>query len=125
MHGETDDIDDDAVGDGGGGALGPCGNQECDRCYPGRWFRVSQVRVERVRHARDVKVPISSSGDESTIAAALAAFDREKGGDGAYMFEIVEEVLSIEPAVAEPRDGDGGTCWHDLRGSRRATGESQ
>jgi hypothetical protein len=98
---------------------GPCGNEDCSRCYPNqRWFRVSTITVERRRHKREFRAP--------SAEAALAEYDGGTAWPADYDTTRLETLEHAETVVEElPRSPwifqkDGGTlidaagCWWDL-----------
>lgn len=85
----------------------PCGNEECDRCYPIPRWKVSTERVARVIHAREIKA-------ESRVEA-LRIYREGTAHPSSYDDNEVEILEQREPKIermAPPTFSD--TCWHDL-----------
>jgi hypothetical protein len=89
----------------------PCGNSDCDRCYPLPRFKIGVERVVRVVYERTIKA--------TTEAEARAIFARGTAWPQSYDERHVE-TIEEKPAVVTivPPDDDRmieSTCWHNLR----------
>lgn len=86
---------------------GPCGNEECDKCYPLPRWKVSQHRIEHVTHVREIKA--------ASQKEALAMFARGSG-PGAYLNDRSGEIVQLdEPIVERNTDPDSlrfHATWH-------------
>jgi hypothetical protein len=103
----------------------PCGNEECDRCYPQQRFVLRQDSVRRVRYEVTVK---AASMEE---ALEMLADGSCQGAEPTSYNEHDLAVLSEEPGVAltheeayPDRDHQreywlNRSCYHDLREARR------
>jgi len=97
----------------------PCGNDDCDRCYPLPRFKIGVERVVRVVYERTIKA--------ATEAEARAIFAQGTAWPQSYDERHVE-TIEEKPAVVEivPPDGDRmieTTCYHELRKQRTLNGE--
>ena len=101
---------------------GPCGNEECARCYPHqRWFRVSTDSLERRRHERKIRA--------ASAEAARAEYDEGTAWPSSYDSHTTETLETSETVVEEianpnlhTRKDTGVTidcamCWWDLPSS--------
>jgi hypothetical protein len=97
---------------------GPCGNEDCARCYPHqRWFRVHTDSIERRRHEQ--KIRAASTED------ARAKYDEGTAWPSDYDARTIETIELSETLVEEisnpnlhTRDNgvtiDCAMCWWDL-----------
>jgi len=97
---------------------GPCGNEDCSRCYPHqRWFCVRTDTLERRRHARNLRA--------SSAEAARSQYDEGTAWPSDYDSHTTETLEASEAVVEEISNphlftGSGGvtiditTCWWDL-----------
>lgn len=80
--------------------LEPCGDEDCDNCYPGNRYYVQTDSVRRVRHRLLIKA--------TSPEAALAEYHRLNSADGPSHPTSYDEhdlaVLEISPTVAVPLD---------------------
>ncbi len=101
---------------------GPCGNEECARCYPNqRWFRVRTDTLKRHRHEREIQA--------ASPEAARSAYDAGTAWPSDYDSRTTETLETSETIVEEIRnphlfDRDDGTtidiaeCYWDLPGDK-------
>lgn len=92
---------------------GPCGNEDCDACYPLPRWKVTTVTVRRIAHERELKA--------ATAEDAL----REYAGGTAWPRSYDERTLEViereEPVAVQITDEETlkfhreHTCWHRLR----------
>jgi hypothetical protein len=100
---------------------GPCGNEDCARCYPHqRWFRVHTDSVERRRHEQKIRA--------ASAEAARAKYDEGTAWPSDYDTRTIETIELSETHVEEisnpnPLTQDNGVtidcamCWWDLPSS--------
>lgn len=104
---------------------GPCGNEDCSRCYPNqRWFRTHTL--ERRRHERKLR--------GTSVEAARAQYDEGTAWSSDYDTHTTKTLETSETVVEEisnphlltRSDGvviDTVMCWWDLQrdlsGSRK------
>lgn len=97
---------------------GPCGNEDCARCYPHqRWFRVSTDTLERRRHERKIRA--------ASAEAARAEYDGGTAWPSDYDTRTTETLETSETVVEEISNPnlfkqesgvtiDTAICWWDL-----------
>lgn len=90
----------------------PCGNEDCDLCYPLPRFTVSTESVQRLLHRREIKA--------KDPEAALAIYAQGTAWPASYD-ESLLEVISEQPPKVELFERDprstltpGWNCWHKL-----------
>jgi hypothetical protein len=88
----------------------PCGNEDCDRCYPQPRWKVSTETVRRIVHQRTIKA--------ATQEEALAIYNEGTAWPSSYDEDTVE-VLEEKPTVATVIEPDEfqrryywDQCWH-------------
>lgn len=103
----------------------PCGNDECDKCYPQQRYVLRQDSVRRVRYQVIVKA------ESPEAALAMLADGSCQGAEPTSYNEHDLEVLSREPGIAlthveayPDRDFQREywrerCCYHELREERR------
>lgn len=89
----------------------PCGNEDCDKCYPIPRFVVSTERVARLRHVRTIKA--------ATAEEALRIYREGTAWPSSYddrELAVLEEKDTVVE-LAEPRDARYAEdfCYHNLR----------
>lgn len=85
----------------------PCGNEDCDKCYPIPRFVVSTERVARLRHERTIKA--------TSVEEALRIYREGTAWPSSYddrELAVLEESATVV-AIAEPRRYDADEfCYH-------------
>ena len=90
----------------------PCGNEECDACYPLPRWKVSTVTVRRIKHEREVKA--------ATPEEAVKIYEQGTEWPSSYD-EHTLETLETEPTVARRVTDEfhldyhrTETCFHNI-----------
>lgn len=94
----------------------PCGNEDCDKCYPIPRYVVATERVSRLRHVRTIKA--------ATPEEARRIYDEGTAWPSSYEDDELAVLERGDPivTVAEPR-GDRHVeivCYHNLPFCRSA-----
>lgn len=90
----------------------PCGNEECDRCYPQPRFIVRTETVRRMRHERTIK---ANSADE-----AIAIYNEGTAWPSSYDEHTLATIEQGQPTAArwDEADPERAASWAKLIGSR-------
>lgn len=87
----------------------PCGNEDCDKCYPLSRFKVSIERVQRIFYERTVKAATAEEAlaivNEGT--AWPSSYD-DRGGEVLEQHDPVISLVELEPNVKKLH-----RCWND------------
>ena len=83
----------------------PCGNEECDKCYPLPRWKISEHRVQHITYTREIKAP--------TLEEAMRLFETGTVWPSSYDDEYGEIVLQDE-AVAEQLPPNEYRCYREL-----------
>src|SRR5580765_1813517 len=86
----------------------PCGNEDCDRCYPLPRWKVSQRRVQVVTYEREIKATTQDEAKQIFAAGTAwpSSYD-DKYGD-------VIDCEDVEVKSLPLQDDDANCCWHNL-----------
>lgn len=86
----------------------PCGNKDCDKCYPFPHWKLSEHRIQHITYTRNIKA--------ATQEEALAIFNAGTAWPSSYddlYGEIVEQFLRIKQLPTEEPPASF-LCYHDL-----------
>jgi hypothetical protein len=94
----------------------PCGNTECDKCYPTPRWKVSQHRIQHITYEREIKA--------ATAEEAVEIFERGTAWPSLYD-ERGGEVIQRDEIKAESMPSDEfhptNACWYELFGALSET----
>jgi len=87
---------------------GPCGNKDCDRCYPLPRWKISEHRIQHLTYTRKIK---AASAEE-----AMRIFEAGTAWPSSYDDDYGEVVQQDEPVVEllPPDDYHLTECCYDL-----------
>lgn len=94
----------------------PCGNEDCDKCYPLPRFKISTERVQRLFYERTIKA--------ATAEEALRTYNEGTAWPSSYDDRGGEVLERKEPVVSVVQSDKGDkfdawwleqNCWHNLR----------
>ncbi len=91
----------------------PCGNEQCDACYPLPRWKVQVVTVRRIAHEREIKA--------ATAEDALREYAGGTAWPSSYDEHTLETLDKQEPTATQSTDEDTlsfhrtETGWHRLR----------
>lgn len=97
-------------GTGHADPVGPCGNEDCDKCYPLPRFVVSTERVARLRHERTIKA--------TTAEEALRIYREGTAWPSSYddrELAVLEQGDTVVALVEPRRFDDDEFCYHKNR----------
>jgi hypothetical protein len=86
----------------------PCGNPDCDKCYPLPTWEVSQHRIQHITRSRRIKA--------ATPEEALSLFEAGTAWPSSYN-ERGGKIVSEDAPVVEQLSTEkkyGYTCYHNL-----------
>lgn len=85
----------------------PCGNEDCDACYPIPRWKISTESVRRILHSRTIKA--------RTQEEALAIYAAGTAWPSSYDERDLEVIVEGEPVVEiKPPRASKYDCWHLL-----------
>jgi hypothetical protein len=88
----------------------PCGNEDCDLCYPMPRFKIATPRIVRRVHEREIKA--------ATAEEALRIYNEGTAWPSSYDEhdeKLVEQFGStVTQLDRRPEDQRGWLCWHNL-----------
>ena len=89
---------------------GPCGNEDCDTCYPMARWKVQTVTVRRISHKREIKA--ATAEDALRTYAAGTAWPEGYDESTLEILERHEPVVTqiTDEALLEFHRRHG--CWH-------------
>jgi hypothetical protein len=83
----------------------PCGNENCDSCYPTPRFKVSIERVQRIFYERTIKA--KDAEEALHIVEQGTAWPTSYDDRGDEILEIKEPVVTVEDPPEFP-----DRCWN-------------
>ena len=90
----------------------PCGNEDCDACYPLPRWTVTRVTVRRIKHEREIKA--------STPEDALRMYEEGTAWPSEYDERTLDVLERGEPEAVQVTDERSlkfhreGVCYHRL-----------
>ena len=90
--------------------IDPCGNEDCDKCYPLPRFKITTERVQRLFYERTIKA--ASEAEALAIYAEGTAWPSSYDDRSGEVLEQKDPVVTIE----EPRSERlmESYCYHNL-----------
>ena len=92
----------------------PCGNEDCDKCYPLPRFKISTERVQRLFYEREIKA--------ATEEEALRIYHEGTAWPSQYddrYDAVLEKKAPVVTRLVSHRDDQNG-CFHDIPDAERA-----
>lgn len=87
----------------------PCGNEECDTCYPIPRWKISEHRIQHITYTREIKA--------ATAEEAMVIFRSGTEHPSSYD-DVYGKVVQQDEAVAEQMPPDDfhlhTICYHNL-----------
>lgn len=90
----------------------PCGNEDCDACYPLPRWKVRRVTVRRIAHEREIKA--------ATPEDALRMYEEGTAWPSEYDERTLEVLEECDPTITQITDEGTlrfhreGVCYHRL-----------
>lgn len=91
----------------------PCGNEDCDKCYPLPRWKIQKHRIQHITYAREIKA--------ATLEEALLLFAAGTAWPRSYddhYGEIVEEDEAVAEQLPPNEYYLEDCCFHDLEARR-------
>jgi hypothetical protein len=86
--------------------IDPCGNEDCDKCYPLPRFKISTERVQRLFYERTIKA--ANEAEALAIYAEGTAWPSSYDDRSGEVLEQKDPIVTIEEPLTEIY------CYHNL-----------